>query len=301
MAHQIIAFHPEVQAALHANRPVVALESTLITHGFAYPQNLQIARQLEQVVKDNGAAPATIAIIEGKVTVGLSDDQLAALAQTDDARKCSVRDLPLALARGEYGSTTVAATMVLAHRAGIAVFATGGIGGVHRGMPYDISADLMELGRTPITVICAGMKAFLDLAASIEVLETQAVPVIGYQTDDLPAFFSRRSGLAVDLRVETPAEAAALIAARDQLQLSNAILLTAPVPSSAAWPAEQANSCIEQALAQAEAQGIKGKDITPFILSKIAELSEGQSIQANMALLVNNAIVAARVAVALKA
>lgn len=299
MAQPTINYHPEVQAALQTDRPVVALESTLITHGFAHPQNLEIARKLEQVIRDNGAVPATIAVIAGKVTVGLTDDQLTALAHADDARKCSVRDLPLVMARGEYGSTTVAATMVLARRVGIAVFATGGIGGVHRGMAYDISADLMELGRTPITVVCAGMKAFLDLAAGVEILETQAVPVIGYQTDELPAFFSRKSGLSVDLRVETPAEAAALIAARDWLQLSNAILLTVPVPAADEWPAEQANRYIEQSLMSATAQGIKGKNITPFILSKIAELSAGQSIRANMALLVNNATVAAQVAVAL--
>ncbi len=285
----------EVQTALKENKPVVALESTLITHGFPSPKNLSVAKEIEDAVRQEGAVPATIAILNGKITIGLSEAELAHLAASD-ARKCSVRDLPLVVAQKGNGGTTVAATMVIAKQAGIPVFATGGIGGVHRGSNFDISADLMELGRTPITVVCAGMKAFLDLPAGLEVLETNAVPVLGYQTDAFPAFYSRESGLPVDLRVDTPRQVANIIRARDALQLKNTILLTVPVPKAKEWPAGQAQPFIEQALAQAEAQGLPGKEITPFILAKIAELSGGQSMEANIALLLNNARVAAQVA-----
>ena len=288
----------EVQAALKESKPVVALESTLITHGFLSPKNLSVAKEIEDAVRQEGAVPATIAILNGQITVGLSEAELAHLAASD-ARKCSVRDLPLVVAQKGNGGTTVAATMVIAKQAGIPVFATGGIGGVHRGSNFDISADLMELGRTPITVVCAGMKAFLDLPAGLEVLETNAVPVLGYQTDAFPAFYSRESGLPVDLRVDTPRQVANIIRARDALQLKNAILLTVPVPKAKEWPAGQAQPFIEQALAQAETQGLPGKEITPFILAKIAELSGGQSMEANIALLLNNARVAAQVAKAL--
>lgn len=294
-----LVFSPEVEAAIRENKPVVALESTVITHGLPQPQNIRVARQIEAAVRQNGAVPATIAIIKGRVKVGLTDAELDYLAEVKDARKCSVRDLPLVLVKQGDGATTVAATMVIAHRAGIPIFATGGIGGVHRGGRLDISADLMELGRTPITVVCAGLKAFLDLPASLEVLETNAVPVLGYQTDEFPAFYSRRSGLPVDLRVDTPAAAAAVIRARDAFRLANAILLAAPLSPDEEWPADQANAVIEQAIAQAEMENVKGKEITPFVLSKMAELSGGRSIQANTALLENNAAIAAKITTAL--
>ncbi|HEY85090.1 MAG TPA: pseudouridine-5'-phosphate glycosidase [Chloroflexi bacterium] len=291
-------YHPEVESALKENKPIVALESTLITHGFPSPKNLLVAKEIEDAVRQEGAVPATIAILDGQITVGLNEEELSRLA-TSDARKCSARDLPLVIAQKGNGGTTVAATMVIARQAGIPVFATGGIGGVHRGSNFDISADLMELGRTPITVVCAGMKAFLDLPAGLEVLETQAVSVVGYQTDAFPAFYSRESGLPVDLRVDTPPQVANIIRARDALQLSNAILLTVPVPKAKEWPAAQAHPVIEQALGEAEEKGMPGKEITPFILAKIAELSGGQSMGANIALLLNNARVAAQVAIAL--
>ncbi len=298
-ADTVLHFHPDVSAALENHKPVVALESTLITHGFPAPQNLDVARQIEQEVRDNGAIPATIAILNGEITVGLTDEQLVALANDPHARKCSVRDLPLVMAQRANGATTVAATMAIAHRAGLSIFATGGIGGVHRGTIFDVSADLQELGRTPITVVCAGMKAFLDLPDTLEYLETCAVPVLGYQTDELPAFYSRRSGLPIDARIETPADVAAIIRARDTMQLSGAILVTVPVPAADEWAAEAAEAVIAQAQAEAEAKGIHGKAVTPFMLSRIAELSGADSMRANIALLLNNARVAAQIARAL--
>ena len=288
--------HPEVAAALAEHAPVVALESTLITHGFPHPQNLEIARKIEQTVRDNGAIPATIAILHGKITVGLTAEQLETLANDPHARKCSVRDLPLVLAQKKNGATTVAATMTIAHRTGIAVFATGGIGGVHRGSQFDVSADLMALGKTPVTVVCAGMKAFLDLSDTLEYLETQAVPVLGYQTDELPAFYSRSSGLPVDARVDSAADVAEVIAARDALDLSQAILVTVPVPTKAEWKADAAKAVIAQAQAEIETTGISGKNITPYMLAKIAELSGEESMRANIALLLNNARVGAEIA-----
>jgi len=294
-----LVLHPEVERALSQNAPVVALESTLITHGFPRPDNLKIAQAIEQAVREAGAVPATIAIMAGQILVGLSGDQLLTLAQIDDVRKCSVRDLPIVMAQKYYGATTVAATMVIAHRAGIEVFATGGIGGVHRGSHWDISADLLELSRTPITVICAGMKAFLDLPATLEYLETHMVPVLGYGVAELPAFYSRNSGLPVDIQVDTPAAVARIIQARDALQLRNAILLTVPVPAADEWPQAQTQAIIDQALAEAQAQNIAGKAITPFLLERIAALSGGRSKAANMSLLLNNVRIGAKVAVAL--
>lgn len=301
LARNLIHIHPEVAAALAEHAPAVALESTLITHGFPHPQNLEIARKIEQTVRDNGAIPATIAILHGKITVGLTAEQLETLANDPHARKCSVRDLPLVLAQKKNGATTVAATMTIAHRAGIAVFATGGIGGVHRGSQFDVSADLMELGKTPVTVVCAGMKAFLDLPDTLEYLETQAVPVLGYQTDELPAFYSRSSGLPVDARVDSAADVAEVIAARDALDLSQAILVTVPVPTKAEWKADAAKAVIAQAQAEIETTGISGKNITPYMLAKIAELSGEESMRANIALLLNNARVGAEIARALAA
>jgi pseudouridine-5'-phosphate glycosidase len=280
-------FHPDVIKALNERWPVVALESTLITHGFPAPDNLKIAR---------GAVPATIAILEGKITVGLTDEQLEFLAAAKNVRKCSRRDLPLAVARRENGATTVAGTMIVAHWAGIQVFATGGIGGVHRGHPFDESADLMELSLTPTTVVCAGAKAILDLPLTLEVLESRGVPVIGYQTDELPAFYSRQSGLAVDARVDTPEEVVDIIRARQAMALRGGTLVAVPVPADDEWPAAEAQAVIIQALGQAEQDGISGKKVTPYLLQKVNELSGERSKKANIALLLNNARVGGQIA-----
>jgi pseudouridine-5'-phosphate glycosidase len=295
-----LQLHPTVQAALEDGAAVVALESTLITHGFSSPENVAIARAIEQAVTEAGATPATIAILQGEITVGLTSAQLEYLGTTKAVCKCSRRDLPMVVARRGDGATTVAATMLIAHWAGIPLLATGGIGGVHRESPFDESADLTELGRTPVTVVCAGAKAILDLPLTLEVLESKGVPVIGYQTDELPAFYSRRSGLPVDLRVETPQEVADIIHAHRQLGLENGILVTVPVPAADEWPAEEAHLVIEQALADARHKQIIGKAITPYLLQRVSLLSGDRSKQANIALLLNNARLAAEIARRLK-
>jgi len=294
-----LVIHPEVQAALDVGQPVVALESTLITHGLPHPKNLEVARALEMAVREAGAVPATIAILSGQIHVGLTDEQLAYLAGAENVRKCSRRDLPIVVGRGEDGATTVAGTMIVAHMAGIRVFATGGIGGVHRGHPFDVSADLLELGRTPVAVVCAGAKAILDLPLTLEVLETQGVPVIGYTTDEFPAFYTRSSGLPVDVRCDTPAQVAAVLRARQALNLAGGVLVAVPVPADAELPAAQAEAAITRALAEAEAHGITGKAVTPFLLARVSELTGEASLRANAALLLNNARVAAAVAAAL--
>jgi pseudouridine-5'-phosphate glycosidase len=296
-----LMFHHEVKAALAEGRPVVALESTLITHGLAYPTNLEVARAMEAAVRGEDAVPATIAILGGQITVGLADDELEYLATRprQAVRKCSRRDLPIAVGRGEDAATTVAGTMVVAHKASIEVFATGGIGGVHRGHPFDVSADLIELGRTPVTVVCSGAKSILDLPLTLEVLETQGVPVIGYGTDTLPAFYSRSSGLPVDVRVERAEDVAAIVRARWALGLTHATLVTVPVPAEEALSWEEAEAAIEEAIHQADVAGIVGKALTPFVLNSVAEITAGRSPRANVALLVNNARVAARIAHAL--
>ena len=296
-------FHPDVESALIESRPVVALESTVITHGLPYPQNVETATQMEAAVQKGNAQPATIAILGGKVHVGLTAEQLHHLAAQPErtVRKCSRRDLPLALARGEDGATTVAGTMALAHRAGIEVFATGGIGGVHRGRPFDVSADLMELGRTPVTVVCSGAKSILDLQATMEVLETNGVPVIGFGTDRLPAFFSQQSDLPVTARMDTPEEVAAVIRARRALALNVGVLVTVPIPAGDAFEGKAAEAAIRQATAEADAAGVHGAEATPWLLRRVAELTEGRSIQANVSLLRHNGRVAASIAVALAA
>jgi pseudouridine-5'-phosphate glycosidase len=281
----------EVADALAAYHPVVALESTLITHGIPWPANAETALAMEQAVRESGAVPATIAVLAGTITVGLSQDDITQLASRPFAsvRKCSRRDLPVAVARKEDASTTVAATMMVAHRAGVRVFATGGIGGVHRGGPFDVSADLIELGRTPVAVVCAGAKAILDLPATLEVLETQGVPVVGLGTDTLPGFYSRSSGLPIEVRVETPAEAAAIVDASHRLGAQHGVLIVVPVPEEDAFPAVQAEHAIRQATIDAEARGIHGKALTPFLLERVAELTGGRTREANIALLVNSA------------
>ncbi len=296
-----LVLQPEVQSALQDKRAVVALESTVITHGLAYPLNLETAVAMEQAVRDAGATPATIAVLGGRVTVGLTAQQLEYLAsrRQGEVQKCSRRDLAASVARRVDGGTTVAGTMLIAHLAGIRLFATGGIGGVHRGHPFDISADLEELGRTPVTVVSSGAKSILDLPATLEVLETRGVPVVGYQTDELPAFFARYSGLPVSVRMDSAVEIAAMIDAQQHLGLQSGILVTVPVPSAEAYDAELAEAVIAQATAEAEAAGIGGAAATPWLLARIAELSGGDSVQANVALLRNNGRIAAEIALAL--
>jgi pseudouridine-5'-phosphate glycosidase len=289
----------EVQRALDRGLAVVALESTLISHGQPYPGNLEIARAMEQAVRSEGAVPATIAVLSGEAIVGVEDDQLQFLAKTEGIGKCSRRDLPLALAGGLDGATTVCGTMVLAHVAGIQVFASGGIGGVHRGHPFDVSADLEELARTPMVVVCSGAKALLDLGATRERLETLGVPVIGFGTQQFPAFYSRDSGLAADARVDAPGEVAAIARARDKLGLSAALLVTVPVPLEEELGLSEAEEAISAAVAEADELGIHGAPLTPFLLRRIAELTEGRSVRANRSLLTNNARVAAQIALAL--
>ncbi len=296
---------PKVKQALAEGTPVVALESALITHGFAPPANLDIASQMQAAVREEGAVPATIAVLDGEPRVGLSDEeltrlaQLAALASEQAARKVSLRDLPIVTAQGANGGTTVAATMYLAHQAGIRVFATGGIGGVHRGHPEDVSADLLALASIPIVVVCAGAKAILDLSRTMEVLETHGVPVLGYGTDEFPAFYSRSSGLGVDARVDTPEEVAQIAQSRTELGLSTALLVCAPVPQADELASDQAETAIARAVEEAEINGVSGKALTPFLLARLVELTGGQARRANEALLLNNARVAARIARAL--
>lgn len=294
-------YHPEVAAALREAGPLVALESTLITHGLPYPTNVETALSMEQAVRDHGAIPATIAVLDGQIHIGLTPAQIERLAELgpERVRKCSRRDLPIVVGLRQHGATTVAGTMILAHMAGIQIFATGGIGGVHRGHPEDVSADLIELGRTPVAVVCAGAKSILDLPRSMEVLETQGVPVLGYGTDELPAFYTRSSGLALDQRIDTPEAAAAIIHARNALELAQGILITVPVPADAELPVDEAERAIATATSEADRKGISGKDVTPFILGRVLELTEGRSERANVALLVNNAGIGAEIAAAL--
>jgi pseudouridine-5'-phosphate glycosidase len=289
-----------VRAALEAHTPVVALESTLITHGLPRPVNLEVAQRLEAVVRDNGATPATIAILDGELYAGLEPDQLERLANTDNVRKVSRRDLPIVTAQRGHGATTVAATMWVAAQAGIQVFATGGIGGVHRGQPFDVSADLPELAQTPVVVVCAGAKAILDLPLTLEWLETHGVPVLGFGTDTFPAFYSRSSGLPVDARCDTAEDAANIIRAKFDLGLPGGVLIGVPIPEEYAVAPDDIEPAIQQALQMAEAQHIRGKAITPFLLQHVSELTGGESQKANIALLENNARAAAQIARALK-
>ena len=291
---------PEVADALAARRPVVALESTIITHGMPYPANVETARAVEADVRREGAVPATIAVLSGSVHVGLGDDDLERLARATDVRKLSRADLAFAIAAGETGSTTVAATMILARVAGIAVFATGGIGGVHRGAEssFDVSADLEELARTAVIVVCAGAKAILDLPKTLEVLETRGVPVIGYGTNGFPAFWSRDSGLAAPLRADDPATIARAQAARVALGLDGGALVANPIPHEHEIDRDTVERWIGDALDAAAREGIHGKDVTPFLLSRVLDVSGGRSLEANVALIRSNARLAARIAAA---
>ena len=299
MSREILHIADEVAAAVEARKPVVALESTVISHGLPRPVNLETARRLESIVRETNAVPATVAIIEGKLCVGLNNDQLTLLAEDNNVRKISTRDIPLALAQQWTGATTVASTCWIAQRAGIKIFSTGGIGGVHRGSLPDISADLPELARTPIVVVCSGAKIVLDLPATREWLETHGVTVVGYQCDDLPAFYSRSSGLPVDARVNSAAEVSAIFRAQRELQMSSALLVTVPVPEEFEVPAEQLSAVLDTALAAAETQKITGRELTPFLLSEMAQQSQGATLKANIALLENNVRVGAEIAGAL--
>lgn len=290
----------EIRNALAEGKPVVALESTIITHGMPFPDNVETARMVEQDIRDNGAVPATIAVLDGKIRIGLSDEDLNRLAKAEGVMKCSRADLAIAVASGRPGSTTVAATMMAAHAAGIKVFATGGIGGVHKGAEesLDISADLDELGRTPVLVVSAGAKALLDIPKTMEVLETRGVPVIAFQTDDLPAFWSRSIGLKAPYRMDTPQEIATLLKARSAFGGHGGVLVTNPVPAESEIPADEMSGYIAAALKQADADGITGKDVTPYVLGAILDLTGGRSLVTNIALVRNNARLAARIAAA---
>jgi pseudouridylate synthase len=289
---------PEVAAALAENRPVVALESTIITHGMPFPQNVETARLVEDEIRTHGAVPATIAIMNGHIHIGLTPDDLQALGQAKDVMKVSRADLAACLTSGKTGATTVAATMICAHLAGIAVFATGGIGGVHRGAEttLDVSADLLELAQTPVTVVAAGAKAILDIPKTLEVLETHGVPVIAYGQTDFPAFWSRSSGLPAPLSMTTPTEIAAAHLMRAQLGLVGGQLIANPIPQDAEIPRAEITPIIEAALAEATAQGITAKAVTPFLLQRIYELTQGRSLVANIALVRSNARLAAAIA-----
>lgn len=281
--------------------PAVALESTVISHGLPYPQNLQLAQEMEAEIRAGGATPYTVAILGGELLAGLTPEQLYHLATAYDVRKVSRRDLPIVVARKGDGATTVATTMWVAHRFGIEVFATGGIGGVHRGDRTDVSADLQELAQTPVIVVCAGAKAILDLPATLEYLETQGVTVVGYGTDELPAFYSRTSGLRVDVRCDNAAEVAAIWRAKQQLGLPGGLLVTVPIPAGDEIPASEIEPFIEQAVADAAAAGLRSAAVTPFLLTRLAEITGERSLRANLVLLKNNARVAAEIAVALQA
>ncbi|HEX2553808.1 MAG TPA: pseudouridine-5'-phosphate glycosidase [Microvirga sp.] len=300
-SHPRLDVAPEVAEALHAGRAVVALESTIITHGMPHPENVATARAVEAVVRDGGAVPATIAIIEGRIKVGLSPEELDWLGTARDVLKLSRADLPFAVAGGRHGATTVAATMICADLAGVRVFATGGIGGVHRGVEesLDISADLDELARTPVTVVCAGAKAILDLPRTLEYLETRGVPVVGYRTDRLPAFWSRESPLPVPIRLDSAAAIAAMVRTKADLGLGGGVLVANPVPEADEIPAHEIAAHIEAALAEAARRGIKAKAVTPFLLSHMFEITGGRSLATNIALVRNNAALAAEIAAAL--
>jgi pseudouridylate synthase len=298
---ELVEIAPDVREAVAGGGAVVALESTIITHGMPYPQNLKTARAVETIVRREGAVPATIALIEGRIRIGLAASELDRLASARDTVKASRRDLAALVAKGASGGTTVAATIVAAAAAGIPIFATGGIGGVHRGAEttFDISADLAELARTPVAVVCAGAKSILDIGKTLEVLETQGVSVLGYRTDEFPAFFARSSGYKIDYRFDSAVELAAVIHAQRRLGLTTGIVIANPIPEENALPANEIERCIAEACREAEAAGILRKELTPYLLARINELTEGKSLQSNIALVKNNAALAAQIAVAL--
>jgi pseudouridine-5'-phosphate glycosidase len=299
MDNVLFALSPEIQSALSLNKPVVALESTVIAHGLPRPQNLETAQRLEQIVREAGSLPATIAILNGRLCVGLSNEQIRFVAESEAIKKVSIRDLPLAIAQKWNGATTVASTSWIAHRAGIQVFATGGIGGVHRGSLPDVSADLPTLATTPLVVVCSGAKIVLDLPATREWLETYGITVLGYQCTEMPAFYSRSSGLPVDLRVDSPDEVAQIFREQQALGIERALLVTVAVPAESEVPAAILERALDAALQEAESQQVAGRELTPFLLSRMAQVSEGATLKANIALLENNARIAALIAAAL--
>ena len=297
--NQYLDINPEVAAALREGKPVVALESTIISHGMPYPQNVETALNVERIVRENGAVPATIAVIGGRLKAGLSPEEIEYFGKKGkDIAKASRRDLAVLCARGEDGATTVTTTMIIAHMAGIKIFATGGIGGVHRGAEttMDISADLEELGQTPVMVVCAGAKSILDLGLTLEYLETKGVPVIGYGTKELPAFYTRQSGYSVDYQIDTPQELAKAFKTQNDLGFPGGMLVTNPIPEEYAMPLETINAAIDQAIGECNAKGIHGKETTPFLLARVAELTGGDSLASNIRLVYNNAKVAAQTA-----
>ena len=299
MLNKYLDVAPEVRQALDEGRPVVALESTIISHGMPYPQNVETALNVEKVIRDNGAVPATIAVIGGRLKAGLSPEEINYLGKTGTAvAKASRRDLPVLVAEGRDGATTVTTTMIIAHMAGISVFATGGIGGVHRGaqQTFDISADLEELAHTPVMVVCAGAKSILDLGLTLEYLETHGVPVIGYGTKELPAFYTRKSGFQVDYEIDTPAELAKAFYVKQDMGLGGGMLVTNPIPEEFSMDAEVINKAIDEAVSEANALGIHGKETTPFLLAKIKDLTGGDSLASNIQLVYNNARLAAQTA-----
>lgn len=300
---QYLTYSQEVQEAMAAGKPVVALESTIISHGMPYPQNVQTAREVEQIIRDNGAVPATIAIIDGKIKIGLSDDELEMFGNSQGVAKASRRDLAYLVATKQLGATTVATTMIAASLAGIKIFVTGGIGGVHRGAEttMDISADLEELAQTDVAVICAGAKSILDLGLTLEYLETNGVPVVGYGTDVLPAFFTRESDFGLNIRVDNPETVADILRVKWELGLKGGAVIANPIPEADAMDKSFIDGIINEALKEAEEQNISGKDVTPFMLGKVKDLTEGRSLEANIALVKNNAVVGAKIAVALNA
>ena len=302
--NQYLDVAPEVKEALAAGKPVVALESTIISHGMPYPQNVETALKVEAIIRENGAVPATIAVLGGRLKAGLSPEEIDYLGKTGaGVTKASRRDLPVLVAQGRDGATTVTTTMIIAHMAGIQVFATGGVGGVHRGAEttMDISADLEELARTPVMVVCAGAKSILDLGLTLEYLETHGVPVIGYGTEELPAFYTRKSGFKVDYRIDTPAELAKIFYVKQDCGLGGGMLVTNPIPEEYSMDAAVINKAIDDAVAEAQKLGIHGKETTPFLLAKIKDLTGGDSLDSNIQLVFNNARLAAKTAAELAA
>ena len=299
--NKYLDIQPEIKAALDAGKPVVALESTILSHGMPYPENLDFAARVEQVVRDNGAVPATMAIIGGKLKVGLSEADLKVMCEAHDVGKVSRRDVPVYIASGRTGATTVATTMLIAEMAGIRVFATGGIGGVHRGgeVTMDISADLQELAHTSVAVVCAGAKQILDIGRTLEYLETMGVPVLGMGTDEFPAFYCRRSGHKLDYACSGPEEAAAILNAKWGMGLKGGVLIANPIPEEYGLDFDKMEGVIQQALSAADEAGVHGKDITPFLLAKVKDLTGGESLASNIQLALNNAKVAAQIAAAM--
>ena len=301
MLEKYLDIHPEVKAAIEAGKAVVALESTIISHGMPYPKNVETALEVEKIAREHGAVPATIAIMNGRIKVGLTSKEIESLGQSDDAVKASRRDIPFILVKGLTGATTVASTMIIASLAGIKIFATGGIGGVHRGAQdtFDISADLQELAKTNVAVVCAGAKSILDIGLTLEYLETQGVPVVGYGTDDLPAFYTSKSGYGVDYRVDTVQELAEALKAKWDLGLHGGVVVANPIPEEYEMEPDVINKAIDSAVKEAEEKGIKGKESTPFLLAKVKELTGGASLDSNIQLVYNNAKLGAQIAVEL--